>query len=1691
MSENINNISQIKKLLKKLKNYFSIHYVAYTVLFAVVTFSVIQVVQATTPNPGHPWIEIGDGAFQVTYNQTATRTYTFPDANATILTTNSAVTVPQGGTGLSTIADKSLIVTTASDTLGTLVIPAGQSIRRNAGDTAFEAFTPGTGIVNSISIASLNGFSGSSSGGVNPSITLNTTITGLLKGDGSAISQAIAGTDYLTPSGASSLYVPYTGATGNVNLGIYNLVTPTILGGSSTSSDLTFQTTSGVGATGADMHFLVGSNGGTEAMTILNNGNVGIGTIGPSKKLEISGGSEGTNQAIIGNVLIGDWHTAPGYENYAMFRHKDLSPSSYAFIQSSVGSTYFNSATGQSIYFAIGENGKMKLTGNIFSPADTSGDDVDLGSSTYKWKDLWLKGNAYIDGNIGIGTFSPSQKLQLNYGHLRFDAVPAPTAPTGVLAGLGAGNIPNGTYQYSVTYVTSTGESTNSPLSTGVVVSDNSTNGQISLTVPLGATSGVTYTARKIYRASVAGYWMYYIGTINDNTTTTYVDNVSAGTGVAIVPSAGIISDTTAGTVYKGTNRSLYVGIDTSLGEGALQNLNTNTYNNVAIGKSALNLMNSGRYVTAIGSGAMGYSLTSSDGSTAVGYNMLPSITGMRNTGIGMASGYLATTLANSIMIGYNTANTIQTGNFNLIIGNYAGTTSSGVQTNLSNNTIIGDYAGKAMASNATNNLFLGNSAGRYETASNKLFIDNLDRTTEALGRTNSLIYGISNTTAASQILSIGGGGNVGISTIAPTARLHLPAGSATANTSPLKFTSGTLLGTTEGGAIEYDGSHLYFTATDAGVRYQLDQQAGGSVSIGGSISGATEGSILFAGPSGILTQNNSMFNWNNTSYLLNVDGDVLIGAQKDLRLSDSDASNWVAFESPATVASNVTWTLPASDADGCFKSNGSGTMSISACGDTNIQTFSSNGTYTKPSNALLVIVEAIGAGGGGGGGGSTVSTTARTGGGAGGGGAYVTRTFASNDVGATVTVTRGTGGNGGNGGTNASGTSGSAGGNTTFGTLLTAFGGGGGRLGVNAATASGGGGGGGIGSAGATSTSATGGAGGGPGGSAAAANNSGVGGGGGGSGAATPTAGGTGNFGGGGGGGSSTGSTVGSNGGGSMFGAAGGGGGGSIAASGANVAGGIGGRTPANGGSAGGGGTGGTAGGGAGNPGTSVTTGIGGYGGGGGGSNATAGANGGAGGAGGSPGGGGGGGGSATYSATGTGGAGGAGGNGAVRVWTLRGAGADLAEIYGTFDSSLEAGDVVSLDKNMRAGVKKTDKSYDDNTIGVISTKPGLVIGNIEDDASAVTVALSGRVPVKVNLENGPIYKGDYLTSSSVPGVAMKAVKSGIVIGQAMTEYTDEDVPGYVVAFIKSGPSNGVKLTSILPGLTLETESNTEEQTILNNEDNPDNETLITPTETIQKMALKYFLANKSQLEEATDISEIYTDRLSAALEIITPTVITDTVETNSILVSTGDVITFGSPASFDVPPLFNKDTAGFAIIHQGGRQVDILYENPYLTTPVVNASLSFDIIDSITEAFMDDIFSKDIESVVINSSQNGFTILLNKEAPRDLRFSWNAFSVKDPNVFESVMNGLVIDPDDNQENDTEETVYTNDPIINDTSGDVGTVVDVITNPEAIENNADIEIINVDEVDDPPLDINSSDPVTEVSDIESNNDSI
>ena len=142
---------------------------------------------------------------------------------------------------------------------------------------------------------------------------------------------------------------------------------------------------------------------------------------------------------------------------------------------------------------------------------------------------------------------------------------------------------------------------------------------------------------------------------------------------------------------------------------------------------------------------------------------------------------------------------------------------------------------------------------------------------------------------------------------------------------------------------------------------------------------------------------------------------------------------------------------------------------------------------------------------------------------------------------------------------------------------------------------------------------------------------------------------------------------------------------------------------------------------------------------------------------------------------------------------------GADLAEHYLTYDLAAEAGDVIAIDTQNDVAVTRSQSKMDKNAIGIVATKPGLVLGSedgstagvetnvdttavAEGRAKTVEVALAGRVPVKVTLENGPIKKGDYLTPASKPGYAMKQTQAGVTIGRALEDFDgSSSVLGYL----------------------------------------------------------------------------------------------------------------------------------------------------------------------------------------------------------------------------------------------------------------------------------------------------------------------
>ena len=95
-----------------------------------------------------------------------------------------------------------------------------------------------------------------------------------------------------------------------------------------------------------------------------------------------------------------------------------------------------------------------------------------------------------------------------------------------------------------------------------------------------------------------------------------------------------------------------------------------------------------------------------------------------------------------------------------------------------------------------------------------------------ALGTSNNndVVLGSNNI----ERMRITASGNVGIGSSSPTAKLNIAAGTATV--APLQLTSGTNLSTPLSGAIEYDGSNLYYTDSTA-ARHTLSSSSGGAQS--------------------------------------------------------------------------------------------------------------------------------------------------------------------------------------------------------------------------------------------------------------------------------------------------------------------------------------------------------------------------------------------------------------------------------------------------------------------------------------------------------------------------------------------------------------------------------------------------------------------------------------------------------------------------------------------------------------------------------------------------------------------------------------------------------------------------------------------------------------------------------------------
>lgn len=120
--------------------------------------------------------------------------------------TDNAIARYNGATGLIiqnsavTISDTGVITVNGAFALPNTDGTNLQVLQTNGAGSVTWA-SAGSGTVSSVSVVSANGFAGTvATATTTPAITLTTTISGLIKGNGTAISAATDGTDYLSPS---------------------------------------------------------------------------------------------------------------------------------------------------------------------------------------------------------------------------------------------------------------------------------------------------------------------------------------------------------------------------------------------------------------------------------------------------------------------------------------------------------------------------------------------------------------------------------------------------------------------------------------------------------------------------------------------------------------------------------------------------------------------------------------------------------------------------------------------------------------------------------------------------------------------------------------------------------------------------------------------------------------------------------------------------------------------------------------------------------------------------------------------------------------------------------------------------------------------------------------------------------------------------------------------------------------------------------------------------------------------------------------------------------------------------------------------------------------------------------------------------------------------------------------------------
>jgi hypothetical protein len=112
-----------------------------------------------------------------------------------------------------------------------------------------------------------------------------------------------------------------------------------------------------------------------------------------------------------------------------------------------------------------------------------------------------------------------------------------------------------------------------------------------------------------------------------------------------------------------------------------------------------------------------------------------------------------------------------------------------------------------------------------------------------------------------------------------------------------------------------------------------------------------------------------------------------------------------------------------------------------------------------------------------------------------------------------------------------------------------------------------------------------------------------------------------------------------------------------------------------------------------------------------------------------------------------------------------------EITQVYNVSDKDAKEGDLLSFDQT---GINRSSTSYDIHLFGILQASPLAVFKRV--DESGQPIVRNGVIDVNVTNLNGPIAEGDYITSSEIPGLGMKANLSGYVLGIALAAFNDSD---------------------------------------------------------------------------------------------------------------------------------------------------------------------------------------------------------------------------------------------------------------------------------------------------------------------------